>query len=83
MAHLSKSMMGKLNSAHDLTQGERSYLKEQGISPLAFDAMSREEQDDWKEEMKEPAYEHMRNWEQKEGRDWAAHRRDLRLKKSL
>lgn len=70
------SSMEKLQSIHDLSKGEKSYLKEQGISPDAFDRMDIESQKDWKEEMKNPAYEHMRNWEQREGSDWQAHRRD-------
>jgi len=72
--------MKKLDSAHDLSKGEREYLKQQKISPRDFDRMSSEDQKDWKREMKEPAYEHMRNWEKKEGSDWEHHRMEKHKK---
>lgn len=68
--------MRKLDSAHDLSRGEREYLRQQGVSLSAFDSMAPDEQHDWLDEMKNPSYENMRNWEQKEGKEWHAHRRD-------
>ena len=69
--------MRPLDSVHDLSKGEREYLGEQGVSSDAFDKMSAEEQQDWKREMQNPAYEDMRNWEGSSRQsDWEAHRRD-------
>lgn len=46
---------------HDLTKGERSYLREQGIRPEDFSKLDSVAQNDWKGECKDPYYEHMRN----------------------
>ena len=58
-------MERKLESIHDLTPGEKSYLREQSISPEQFDRMSPVEQHEWKDEMRNPHYEHMRRFERK------------------
>lgn len=49
-----------LESAHDLSKGERSYLKEHGITPEAFDRLDAVSQSEWKDECKNPAYENLR-----------------------
>lgn len=51
-----------LESAHDLSKGERSYLKEHGIRPEEFDKLDPVSQNEWREECKEPAYENMRKF---------------------
>lgn len=51
-----------LDADHDLSRGQRSYLKEQGISKDQFNRMSPLDQHDWKDETKNPAYESMRNY---------------------
>lgn len=54
-----------LESSHDLSKGERSYLKEQGISSTDFDRLPPTAQREWKEECKNPAYESMRGYGRK------------------
>jgi len=51
-----------LDSSHDLSKGERSYLREQGLSERDFDRLSPREQNEWKDECKNPAYESMRKY---------------------
>jgi hypothetical protein len=47
---------------HDLSKGQRSYLREQGISEESFKRMGPVSQSEWKEETKENAYNDMRNY---------------------
>jgi hypothetical protein len=54
-----------LDSVHDLTRGERSYLKEHGISEREFDKMDAVSQHEWKGECQEVAYESMRGYKYK------------------
>ena len=54
-----------LDWSHDLTSGERSYLKEHGISAEDFDRLDPVAQHDWFDECKNPAYESMRNYKGK------------------
>jgi len=51
-----------LESSHDLSKGERSYLQEHGISTRQFDRMTPRAQREWKDECKNPAYESMRRY---------------------
>ena len=51
-----------LDSTHDLSRGERSYLKEQGISAAQFDKMDNLSKREWKDECREPHYESMRGY---------------------
>lgn len=60
-----KQLYKPLDSTHDLTKGERSYLKEQGISLNKFDKMDAVSQNEWKEECKLGAYESMRNYKKR------------------
>jgi hypothetical protein len=53
----------KLDSAHDLSAGERAYLREQGVKQDEFDRMDARAQREWKDEMRDPHYEDMRNFE--------------------
>ncbi len=50
---------------HDLTRGERSYLSDHGISEAEFFNMNAVDQNDWKREAKEAAYDSMRNFKDK------------------
>ena len=54
-----------LDVDHDLSKGERSYLREQGISKEDFRRLDSVAQNDWKDECKNPAYENMRNYNRK------------------
>ena len=49
-----------LSSIHDLSKGERSYLKEHGITPDEFDRLDSISQNEWREECQELAYEDVR-----------------------
>jgi len=60
--------MKKLDSTHDLTKGEKSYLKEQNLSPEQFDKLDVVSQHEWKDELNNPHYDTMRNAEKKRGR---------------
>ncbi len=45
---------------HDLSKGERSYMKEQGIGEHQFAKMDSVAQTDWKNECKNPSYDGIR-----------------------
>jgi len=47
----------RLDSLRDLNKGERQYLARKGIKGRDFDKMSTTAQHEWKEEMKNPAYD--------------------------
>lgn len=49
----------RLDSIHDLTKGEREYLKRQGIRAELFDRMPLEEQQEWKESVQQEEYRDM------------------------
>jgi hypothetical protein len=49
-----------LDSIRDLNRADRAYLKEQGISTEQFDKMNPVEQNEWKEECKDLAYDNIR-----------------------
>jgi hypothetical protein len=51
-----------LDFTHDLSKGQRSYLREQGISEQNFSKMNPVAQSEWKQETKETAYDHMRKY---------------------
>lgn len=46
-----------MDAMHDLTRGERQYLARKGITGRQFDAMDHKAQREWKDEMKNPAYD--------------------------
>lgn len=47
---------------HDLSKGQRSYLREQGVSAEDFARLSPLDQDEWLDETKVGAYDSMRNF---------------------
>lgn len=53
----------RLSSIHDLTRGEREYLRKQNISEREFDRMNPRSQHEWKGECKDEAYRDMNNFE--------------------
>lgn len=46
-----------LDSAHDLSKGDKDYLKRKGISSQQFDKMDPTAQNEWKNECKTGYYE--------------------------
>ena len=49
----------------DFSKGERSYLREQGITERDFNKLDNTAREEWKDECKNPAYETMRNYGKK------------------
>jgi len=49
----------------NFTKGERSYLREQGITEREFNKLGNVAREEWKDECKNPAYETMRNYGKK------------------
>lgn len=54
---MDESNVRPLDSVLDLSKGDRDYLRRKGINGSQFDKMTALEQNEWKEECKEGAYE--------------------------